>query len=111
MGILIPPSNAPPVYVTPKTPPAFTLAELQGFVGGYIELLVLPWITRTGINGSGEPESLVMFLNEDGKRLGLPRNGFATSLARRVLQPHDEIVGTVIVCTRDEAGEGSEPDE
>jgi hypothetical protein len=106
MGILIPPLDGSPVYVVPATPPAFTLGELQRFVGGFIERVVLPYLTRTGINGDGEPEPLIMFVNEDGKRLGLRRNGFATALARGALQPGDVIVGPAIVCTLDEAGEG-----
>lgn len=107
MGVLIPPLNQPPRFVTPATPPAFTLAELQGFVGGYIEAIVLPWEARTGIGGTGPPEPLVMFCNEHGKQHGLLPNGFATELARRVLTPGDFIVGPVIVCTWEEAGEGS----
>ena len=111
MGILIPPLDASPVYVVPATPPAFTLAELQGFVGGYIEAVALPWRTRTGFNGDGEPEPLIMFVNEDGKRLGLARNGFATALAHGVIDPGDVIVGTAIVCTLQEAGQDPKGDE
>ena len=46
-----------------------------------------------------------MFVNEDGKRLQLPRNGFATALMYTYLRPDDCIVGTAIICTRIEAGE------
>lgn len=84
--------------VLPRTGEAFTLEELKAIVGGYIEVLRVA------------PDS-VMFLNEDGKRLQLPVNFRATTLMRAALQPGDEIVGDVIICTLTEAGEGSEPEE
>jgi hypothetical protein len=48
---------------------------------------------------------------EDGKRLRLPVNRFATSLMRPVLQPDDVLVGDVLLCTPGEAGEGEEADD
>ncbi len=62
-----------------------TLQELQQWVQGYIELVHLS-------DGSE------MFVNEDGKRLRLPINELASTMARDVLSPHDQIVGRVVVC-------------
>jgi hypothetical protein len=75
---------------------AFTLADLQGVVGGYIEAFYL----RDG---------RVMFLNEDGKGEQLPLNIVATLIAYdNGLPPDDAIVGDVIIVTRIEAGEERE---
>jgi hypothetical protein len=63
--------------------PKFTLEELQGFVGGYIELVDL---------GSRD----VMVVNEEGRIHGLPINMKASARANRL------IVGDVVVCKRGE---------
>jgi len=89
MATLLPASGAPRT-VTPANGRAFTLRELQTFVGGYIQ-------------GIGTPDGRLMFLNEDGKQLGLPPNLPATDMVRAWLLPFDIIVGDVILCTRDEA--------
>ena len=99
MATLIPAVGAPR-FVEPANGGAFTLAELQAFVGGYIELLRVPLALLD------PPTPLVLFCNEDGKRLRLPVNRFATSLMRPVLRPDDVLVGDVILCTPREAGEG-----
>jgi hypothetical protein len=73
---------------------SFTLAELQALVGGYIEALRAPgghWL----------------FINEDGKRLDLPVNRLASILLRHRLRPDDYIVGDAVLCSPEEAGEGS----
>lgn len=80
--------------ITPANGRAFTLAELQALVGGYIEAL-------------RAPDGRIAFLNEDGKRLELPINGSATWLFRLQL-PGDYIVGDVVLCTAIEAGEGDD---
>jgi Domain of unknown function (DUF3846) len=105
MATLIPAVGAPR-FVEPANGGAFTLAELQAFVGGYIELLRVPLALLDPPTGP-----LVLFCNEDGKRLRLPINRFATSLMRPVLQPDDVLVGDVILCTPGEAGEGEEADD
>jgi len=94
------PATGPAREVKPATGDAFTLQELQGIVGGYLEAL-------------RAPDDRVMFLNEDGKRLELPRNDKATALgwAAGTLSTFDVIVGDVIVCTLVEAGETGEPEE
>ena len=80
--------------VTPATPPAFTLEEMHGFVGGYIELLQC---------GDGS----IMILNEEGKLIGLPRNPLATvyAQARVDLLPGDYIAGDAVIVSQQEMGE------
>ena len=77
--------------VIPREGKEFSLEELQGFVGGYLEHLRL----------SAE---LHMFINEDGKRLQLEANPTATCFAEdelkksgRMLKPLDVIVGTAFI--------------
>ncbi len=87
-----------PEDVQPADGHAFTLPELQQIVGGYIE------VVRAA-------DGRLMFLNEDGKRLNLPWNGFATFLVRGLIGDDDYIVGDVVLCTRTEAGEDAEEEE
>lgn len=65
--------------VRPKNGRDFSLSELQGFVGGYIELVWLHGDT-------------VMVVNEEGLVKGLPFNANATAIA------YQPIVGDVLVC-------------
>lgn len=83
--------------VSPANGKSFTLAELQGFVCGYIEILRLN-------------DGRVMFLNEEGKIDGLPVNHLANALAHEQTGiAHDDlIVGNVVICTPTEAGEEEE---
>lgn len=60
------------------------LKEYQDAVGGYIEGLTLP--------GGG-----MVYVNEDGQRLGLPVNPTATRILKSVLRFHRYIVGPVVV--------------
>lgn len=85
--------------VTPANGRTFVLAELQGFVGGYIEAL--------------RPDAdHWMFINEDGKRLALPYNDLATQMLRGLIRGDDYIVGTAVLCDSREAGaDESELDE
>ena len=91
------------VPITPANGAAFTLAELQGFVGGYIEIVRAPPL-------NGQPFRYV--INEDGKRLNLPDNALATlgywyaggSVA-------DWIVGNVVAATFEELGEHDDKDD
>lgn len=77
-------------------PPA--LQDLQGGVGGYIQLV--PYFTRY----EGQP--CVAFCDEDGKRKGLPINQRATELWTE-LEPRfirrDVLVGPVVIVTGDKA--------
>lgn len=74
----------------------FTLADLQAYVGGYIEMVRAPgtqWLV----------------LNEDGKRLRLPVNAAATLLYHAAGGvPTDMIVGDVLLATWEELGGNDE---
>lgn len=91
MALLIP-ARQGAREVTPANGRSFTLAELQGIVGGHIEAIPAP-------------DGRILFLNEDGKRLRLPLNSQATVLMAPQLRHDDWIVGDVILCTPLEAGE------
>jgi hypothetical protein len=71
--------------VAPVNGSDFQLPELQRFVGGYIE--------RVSLRNGDE-----MWLNEEGKLMGLPVNWDATDLFQRTHGPIDVIVGDVLVC-------------
>jgi hypothetical protein len=73
--------------VEPRRKKKFTLEELQKFVGGYIEALVIP---RT-------PDGDLMIVNEEGKLKHLPVNVAASGLYLR-----DSIVGDVVILKRRE---------
>ena len=89
------PVDGPPVYVSPRTGAMFSLQELQGYVGGFIEAIRLDadqWL----------------IINEEGKLHGLPLNPFATFAYKTLRHAVDDyIVGPAIICTTLEAG-GSE---
>jgi hypothetical protein len=71
--------------IRPENGEKFSLAELQHAVGGYIEHVRMA-------PGNGHA---MMWINEDGKQQGLPRNAQASTL----LHPsyHDEVVGNAVV--------------
>lgn len=69
--------------VKPNNARYFTLKELQGFVGGYIELVYLD-------------DDITMVVNEEGVLRGLKTNYAASFLARV------QILGDVLVCKRTE---------
>lgn len=77
--------------VTPADGKAFTLDELQGFVGGYIQLVRL---TR----------SRLMCCNEEGKLERLPLNRTATAEWAALHGLTDVIVGSVVIGTEREMG-------
>ena len=78
-------TNAQVKSVTPKQNNVFNLKELQGFVGGYIQIVK----TR---------DERIMVINEEAKIINLPYNEIATSLY--VYGNHDHIHGDVIVMDR-----------
>lgn len=104
MAILIP-VQGDPRFIVPALQPAFSLSELQTLVGGYLEVVVLPWRVLGGIAGTQDGGPLLMFINERGKLEGLPLNRFATVLVQDTITPGDVIVGPAVICTREEAGE------
>lgn len=59
-----------------------TLSQLQGWVGGWIELVRVPFAADA-------------WVNEEGKLQGLPINPLATEL---YANPNDVICGTMVVC-------------
>lgn len=64
-------TDAPPRDVHPHDGKRFTLAELQGFVGGNIEIVRL-------LPGHGHAK---LYVNEDGRNLELPVNENASAHA------------------------------
>lgn len=91
MATIYHPADAP-IDTTPENGKQFTLEEMQGIVGGYIQIINL---------GNGN----VMVINEDGKLLNLPKNAHATIIAHqhKAIFPLDYIVGTALVCRESEA--------
>jgi hypothetical protein len=80
--------------VVPKNGKQFSLKELQGFVGGYIEMVAPP-----SKNGA------VIICNEDGKAEGLAHNKLATEMWQAHAEPgsmrmSDHLVGTILLCHR-----------
>ena len=75
--------------VEPKNGTDFTLEELQGYVGGYIEIIHLN-------------DGRIMVINEEGKLLGLPLNMLATIQYQLSYGPLDQIVGNALVCKNTE---------
>ena len=64
----------------------FTLDEMKGFVGGWIECIHIS-------------PTQVMVINEEGKLLNLPYNAVATEAFRMAFQPTDDfIVGDALLC-------------
>jgi hypothetical protein len=93
------------VTITPAHGPGFTLAELQGLVGGYIEVVAT---RRTEADGA----RVYMVVNEDGKRLQLPVNVIATVILGEAGGRWDDIVvGDVVLATMRELDEPEEGDE
>lgn len=79
-------SNGEESYVEPKNGHEFTLEELQGLVGGYIEMVPL----------SGQ----IIVCDEEGLLKGLPVNKRATIVARALGWSGDSFVGNVVICDK-----------
>lgn len=77
-------ANGETIEVKPKNGTDYSLEELQGFVGGYIEIVRMD-------------DEHFMVVNEEGKVYGLPINMTASMLIMR-----DTIVGDVLVCKTNE---------
>lgn len=78
-------SNGEVSEVCPKNGTDFQLDELQGFVGGLIEI-VYPM--------TGAPKGTILVVNEEGKLINLPVNGVASAMMGFT----DAIVGDVLLC-------------
>lgn len=81
-------SNGEITEVKPKKGKFFSLEELQGYVGGYIEFV--------GLNGD------IMVVNEEGKLNDLPYNEKATKFFQFVHGDIDVIVGDVLIASQKE---------
>lgn len=84
-------ANGTEVHVTPADGAAFSLEELQGYVGGYIE------IVPSRISGCE------LVVNEEGLLNELPFNSKASQLLRPDVFG-GRVVGDAVFCTRAEAG-------
>ena len=71
--------------VEPKNGHDFSLSELQGYVGGYVEIADL----RDG---------RLMVVNENGLSEGLPLNPLATAIFQEQTGSDEYIVGNVLIC-------------
>jgi hypothetical protein len=75
------------------------LGSLQKFVGGYIEAVTL------------DDQGTTLFLNEEGKTMGLPYNEHASRITRGIVQFFDLIVGDAIVIGCDDEGDSADVPE
>lgn len=82
-------------YITNREQP-FTLKELQGIVGGMIEM------------PDCKDDDMVLVINEEGKNRGMEYNEAATKLLHPrytqkegVLDEWNTVVGTVLYCPRE----------
>lgn len=88
-------TNGEVVPIYPKSGVSFSLKELQNFVGGYIQMILLA-------------DGNCMFMDEESKLKTPPPpyNQKATALAVMAgIAPGDYILGDVVVCTPKEAGD------
>jgi hypothetical protein len=81
--------------VTPKNGTDFKLEELQGFVGGYIEIVSYFWTPQSRRRHRGK----ILVINEEGKLNGLPHNLRASEIYDA---PFDVIVGDALLCEEGE---------
>ena len=78
--------NGEVIETRPANGKDYTLEEMQGIVGGYIEML---W------SADGKE---VMVLNEEGKLDGLDCNDKATEWFEENYGDYDYVVGDVLIC-------------
>lgn len=85
-GAILIKSDATTAGVFPANGADFKLKELQGFVGGLIEIVYLT-------------DDVIMVINEEGKD-ALPLNMMATVMAKvqSAIFPSDYICGDVLMC-------------
>lgn len=105
----------------PANGKVFTLTELQGFVGGTIEMVDLGEHTLSHVRSSVDPnvrfeipQNGIIWLNEDGKGLGLPMNNLATAIFLSCfpeLRGRDVINGDVLLATPSESDDEDEEDD
>tara|TARA_R110002020_G_scaffold309888_1_gene525765 strand:+ start:2635 stop:2913 length:279 start_codon:yes stop_codon:yes gene_type:complete len=83
--------NEEKILVKPKNEKVFELSELQDFVDGYIEKIILPIDNR------------VMVINTDREVEKLPYNNLATQIyLKNFPEREDYIVGNAVICSKEE---------
>jgi hypothetical protein len=82
-------TNGEVIEAQPKNGTDFSLEELQGIVGGYVEVVSIHY-------------GQIIVLDEEGKLKGKDRNNKATELYRLRRLTTDFIVGDVLVCNDSE---------
>jgi uncharacterized protein DUF3846 len=80
MAVLLKTGTEIATIIHPADGDKFTLKELQGFVGGYIEQVTIV------------PGVMVLIVNEEGRLHDLPYNFLATNFYG------EEIVGNAVLC-------------
>jgi len=80
-------ANGDRMFVEPENKKNFTLNELQGFVGGYIQIIETT-------------DDRLMIINEEGKLNKLPTNGIATAYYK--YGKKEIIVGDVVVINKNQ---------
>lgn len=70
--------------VLPRNGESFTLEELQGFVGGWIQIV-------------SAAKNIHIICNEEGKLIGLPRNVLATPIWIQYFGYTDTLCGDVLI--------------
>lgn len=90
MAILIKADSLQGQHVCPKEGNVFSLEELQGYVGGYIELA--PHV----IGEDSSVEGLLIVVDEEGRLKNKPLNVMASAMCGQML------VGDVFLCLPDE---------
>jgi len=83
MARLIKPDGTTQERIEPTNRKVFMLAEMQKYVGGYIEFVYLP-------------NDEIMVVNEEGLLKGLPFNDVASLIAKRT------IVGDALIINSDQ---------
>lgn len=99
---IVVPADGSPARIETKE---WTLDELQAGVGGYIEAVdIAQVLTDAGL----KTVNATMFVNEEGKLIGLPVNPRATDFAARTIGGwfSDVILGDVVIIGQpDDEGE------
>ncbi len=97
-------TNGSVIGIRPEQGKQFTLKELQGLVGGTVDLAYMP---------SGN----VMYLNDNGKLKGLPMNEKASEIWQKEyplnkypINNDGLIVGDVLIMSREEDAEQNKED-
>lgn len=86
MGDILAKADGALLHAAPKDGKEYTLAELQGYVGGYIEIVDLG--------------NRYLIVNEDGKLMRLPYNTMATNWMLVACGGQDYVVGDALLCEK-----------